>query len=57
VASPYLTVDQLRALTGFCVGEGQDWCGECAAAVRRFAGPFEDEREREGASPGDILEA
>ena len=38
VASPYLTIDQLRTLTGFHVAEGADWCGECAAALRSLDG-------------------
>ena len=42
VASPYLTVDQLRTLTGFRVSEDNDWCGECAAALRQ-AGTLDDD--------------
>jgi hypothetical protein len=37
VASPYLTKEQLRELTGFRFEDGNDWCAECAAAVRKFA--------------------
>jgi hypothetical protein len=33
----HLSTEQLRALTGYRVVEGQDWCGECAAALRANA--------------------
>jgi hypothetical protein len=42
VGSPYLTSDQLRMLTGFRHEEGNDWCGECSAAVHRFAGAADE---------------
>jgi hypothetical protein len=32
-----LSADQLRAMTGYQVVEGEDWCGECAAALRANA--------------------
>ena len=33
----HLSADDLRALTGYRVVESQDWCGECAAALRANA--------------------
>jgi hypothetical protein len=33
----YLSIEELRALTGYRVLEGEDWCGECAAALRANA--------------------
>jgi hypothetical protein len=30
----HLSAEELRGLTGYRVIEGQDWCGECAAALR-----------------------
>ena len=46
VASPYLTPEQLRVLTGFRFSEGSDWCAECAAAVERFAGATDEQEDR-----------
>jgi hypothetical protein len=46
VASPYLSPEQLRILTGFRFEEGNDWCAECSAAVHRFAGAADEPEER-----------
>jgi hypothetical protein len=37
VTTTHLPVEDLRALTGYRVLEGEDWCGECAAALRANA--------------------
>ena len=37
VTASHLDAEQLRALTGFRVLEGENWCGECAAALRANA--------------------
>jgi hypothetical protein len=37
VTTTHLSVDDLRTLTGYRVAEGEDWCGECAAALRANA--------------------
>ena len=44
----HLTGEQLRELTGYRVIEGQDWCGECAAALRTHAELIEDLSPRPG---------
>jgi hypothetical protein len=42
VTATHLDAEQLRALTGYRVVEDQDWCGECAAALRANAALIEE---------------
>jgi hypothetical protein len=50
VTTTHLSVDDLRALTGFRMLEGEDWCGECASALRANAAIIDELSSRPSAS-------